>query len=704
MHIEKNRKTENKHSSVPIFKKIDSEDFHDQYDLRKLFLGLQRHIFLIAFCILSFGLFATYVSYRYQTTYQAEAVVLYQEENDVSKELDGGLSLTNLSLPTAMDMIYMPRHFQAIKTALGLDMDYNAIHGMVDIPPPSSDSNMIRIFARTSNPNLSIDIANTLAKISVKSSKEFNVQQVKKVLEAYQNQFAITQRTLSRQNKEIEEFKLRNNYFGMDPEQSSFLAQVDEARRFRDNAEVEYNKIRVQYENLQAETRELPKYLPISPENRDGPLQQRIADLEASVAEARAKYTEGNPKLIQLTEKLRQLYQQSLSAGPEKGKQQLVEKNNLRSDLEVELLHMQGQVRSAEKVKNDAIKKAAVLEKELEGLPVKQMELVKLLQARRITESQLEDMHRAAEKAQLMLNAPKGSLELYSLASEASPWKDSFLVSILPVLGLLFGFGAGVVGALMLETWDSKLRTPKQVDLAYNLPCIGTLPELLGLNRVSAEGKTLFFVRSIAEYFEIQHPGFKSLALISSTSGEGKSLIATFLAAYYKRLGKKVLFIEADPQVNRFNKLKISHSLSDYLQEKCTLEEVVFRGNFDSIKQKKRDPSMKDLLRTPRMQQLWDQLLSQYDMIIIDTPGVVEEDYGVNLMKYTDVSLFIVGSSQTPKHVIDDSLKVLDSLDAPPQALFLNRVRPLYVSDKRVLREVKRTKGAFFRGLFKRLG
>src|SRR5919108_1794672 len=95
---------ESKKFKKPLFKKIDSEDFRELYDINKLVLGAQRHSFLIMACMLAFALLGGYVSYLFQPSYQAEAVVLYQKEEGASKSIEGGFTITNLSLPTVLDM------------------------------------------------------------------------------------------------------------------------------------------------------------------------------------------------------------------------------------------------------------------------------------------------------------------------------------------------------------------------------------------------------------------------------------------------------------------------------------------------------------------------------------------------------------------------------------------------------------------------
>jgi len=337
----------------PIFKKIDSEEFSDQYDTRKLFLGIQRHLFLILSCIVFFGLIGVLTTYKFLKTYQAEAIVIYQEEKSISRDIPGGFILTNLSMPTVMDMIKLPKHFEAVKSILGLELEPAGLAGMIDIPTPKNKSNLIRIVAKGSSPNLVVDIVNAIARVAVKTSQEFTREQLSMALENYRTQQEVTRLTLSKQIQEIEDFKTTHQYFEMDPTYSTILAEAGNFRKNLSSAELNYQKILVEYENLKREAERLPDLVPITRESKESPLRMRVISLETELAKARAKYTRENPKIMLIEEELKELLTKSKSIKPENSDDEYYERNDIKAKLMLELMHMQGKVRSAQKTKED---------------------------------------------------------------------------------------------------------------------------------------------------------------------------------------------------------------------------------------------------------------------------------------------------------------------------------------------------------------
>ncbi len=675
----------NNHSQ-PIFKKIDNEDSIDYYDVRKLQLGLQKHKNLILFFMLLFVGFGFMFSYKFLTTYQAEAMVLFREEKGRSDTLAGGYRPIDLGISTVRDMIKLQSHFKAVKSILGLDLSVKNIASMTSVPAPKNDSKLLSVVVIGDHPNLVVDIANTLARIAVRTSQEFHRKQLQIAFDSYKNQLAIVKERLSLKLQEIEDFKKLNQYFEMDAAHASLLAQFEGARDKSTEATIEYNKIQTEYENLKRQTAELPEVVPLTSAIKSTALHSQIVSLGLALAEARSMYTEDNPKVKRLELQIRELRQKTENGNFEEGEESFIEKNPLKEKLEGELIRMKGKVYSAEKIKYETALNVTQLERSFESLPAQQIAFVKLLYAKQIEEEQLSYLNEAVEKTQLSINIPKGSLELFSLAEKSSLWKDRWYVYVMPILCLIFGLGVGVGLALLIEIKDAKLRTANQIDLSYYLPCLLTIPEIDSLSSENAEQKTLFYVRNLSERLEKAAEGKTNLTLTltSSIDNEGKSCLAYHLALYFGRLGKKVILLEADYHENAFSPKNSNHTLEQFLEGKANINEIIIPGTPNRIKVGKYHPHMKELIKTKGMADLWQSLKQNFDVIIIDAPGVIKDDYSTNLARLTDFCVFVIGSSIVDKNLVDESLTALNNSGIRPYGMVLNRIQHFYIDDERV--------------------
>lgn len=694
----------------PLIKEQEGEDFNSRYDTHKLFLGLPRHIMSILIVALFFFALGGLASFYFLTNYQAESIVVFnQEERPV--QLFGGATLPVITLPTALELIKLPVNLDAVRKILGLDLTNQQLEGMIDVPTPRNNSNLIRIVAKGDNPHLIIDIANVLAKVSVKASQEFTQKQLKQQLENYKGQLETVTQRLNSQMKDIEDFKEQNRYLEMTAEHLQFLTLLNDARSRLQNATLRYNGLLVEYENLKREIQNLPDQISV-PQNtvreaQLNPMQARILTLETSLIEARARYAKDNPKLKAMEAELQVLTDKLKEGSPDKeGPPQFLQKNDVKEKLQIEAMRMDGKVRSAQKMKEDLSLTVAQLEKEIGNLPAKQITFAKLLHSKQITEDELKYLNKAVDTTQLMINVPKGSIELYNYADKAKPLRDSLFVYLLPLLGFLLGAGLGSLLAIFQEMRDDKFRTIRQVELAYDVPALVSIPYLSDLNRSNAEDKTLFFIRDLVEHLERSSLAFQiaesniAIGVTSSLHGEGKSLLAFELAQYFKRVGKKAILLETDFRPSIFTEGVPRITLESYLKNPTNLSDLIISGGIDRIRVGlKRDFAMKELIKSQNLKNLWTELKGRYDIIVMDIPGLLEEDYALNLFRLSDAGVFVIDSTDTTKRLIDQSLSLMDAHEVRPVGIILNRVLTAYIDDQRTLNELKRTRKGFFEKL-----
>ena len=676
--------------SNPFQREEEEEDFSHRYDTRKILLGIQRHLGTIATCIVLCTVLGIIAMWYYTHHYQAEAVVIFQE--DLPKELPGGITMNNLSLATSMDLITLPTNFQAVKAVLGLTLPTKDLEEMVFVPQPHYDSHLIRILTKADNPNLAMDISNALAKIAVKNSQDFNQRQLQAELENFRGQLAQTTLQLTAEQKEIQDFKTNHQYFEMTADYTTLLTQLVETRNELQNANLRYNSLQVEYENLKNEE----KNMGLGFDSRDtyfDPLQTRINTLETNLAEAKARYAPANPKVKILEDELGNLLEKAKKSG-EEGER-----------ISPELVRMQGKVRSAQKMKQDLSQAVESLEKQMETLPAEQLAFAKLLHASKMTQEEAQFLAKSADSIQLMLNVPKGSLDLYHLADKAKPLKDSWIVKILPLIGLIGGFFLGILVAAFKEMSDSKLRTPKQIEISYDIPFYTQIPNIEGLNKDNCTEKLLYFTRTLAERIDRKISSLTPLnigrviTITSSTAGEGKSCLAHLIAQYYQIIGNKVLLLEMDARENSFSEPSPATPLEAFL-ETDRWHDYIIKNFPDHIKAWGDDPYMKEVVKSRAMGRFINHLKNEYDLVIIDAPGIIEEHYAANLAALGDLCIFIIGSDSTDKDIVDESLRELSYVGVKPCGLILNKVLPVYINDTKIKQEITRPTVSFWKKLF----
>lgn len=689
----------------PLIRDKSADDFNEQYDRSKLLRGLPQHSLLILILTILFALLGSWITYYYLSNKMAEAVMVYQP--DEMKMLPGGIPLATMTLPTALESITLPSNIQAVRSRLALEISYKDLAKKFTIPYPKIDSNLITIIAKGNN---AIELANTLAQAAEKSSQDFYKTQLNSALYNYRDQLDITKEALSQQMIKIEKFKQENQYFDIDERNTLFISRMLDTRKRLQDANLNYETARIEYDNLKKQLDgynvAIPKETPTTPKQETEQidaslLQARLSSTEGALIEAKIRYAPENPRLKILEAEYKRLKDQAAKLSmPDMGgfsdsdlsSQQFWERSKL------DLIRLQGRVLASQKIREDMEQSAKELDQKLTKVPAEQVAFSKLLQDRRWLQEQLTFLNEAVEKTQLLLNNPRGSLAVYQFADRVKPLKDGTVVYLFPFVGALFGFLAGLALALAMEVLDKHFRTLKELSLRYSINPFLMIPQIKGLNLENSYDNLLFYIRDISEFLEktsqerLSHHRL-SLALLSTQEGEGKSLIGWNLAKYWARMKKRVLFLEFDTKANPFAKsIKAPpKSIIDYLKGEALFDEVIEKGDVSYGLIKNGDPHLKEMIKSPQMTRFLASVRENYDLVILDCSGVIEDDYAINVAKLADTSLFVI-SSETPQPLVDSAVKEMGNKGLRPDGIILTHVPEIYVDDERVIKEMSRVK------------
>jgi capsular exopolysaccharide synthesis family protein len=128
------------------------------------------------------------------------------------------------------------------------------------------------------------------------------------------------------------------------------------------------------------------------------------------------------------------------------------------------------------------------------------------------------------------------------------------------------------------------------------------------------------------------HPtGAKVIGLVSALPGEGKTTVATSLAAFLAKNGARTLLIDGDlrnPSMTRALGYSKTPGLLDMVADKSDLKNVVItdlRFKFDILPASSRVKSSNssDILTSPTMKDMLRSASAEYDYVIVDLPPIL---------------------------------------------------------------------------------
>ncbi len=204
----------------------------------------------------------------------------------------------------------------------------------------------------------------------------------------------------------------------------------------------------------------------------------------------------------------------------------------------------------------------------------------------------------------------------------------------------LFAVMAGILGPVAVVTWwdarSDHVNSPLDVSGRIHVDVLGTLPAVpvQAVRQPATSSKRHRRWRSALQesvdtaaamlVHKAESQQMRVLMVTSAARGEGKTTLATQLAASLARGGYRTALVDFDlrrPDLNGVFGLALSPGVSEFLREKSDLTEVVrdtSTTNLSVLTAGSWDPIGQAVLRNGAVSSLFSKLREQYDFVIID--------------------------------------------------------------------------------------
>ena len=270
------------------------------------------------------------------------------------------------------------------------------------------------------------------------------------------------------------------------------------------------------------------------------------------------------------------------------------------------------------------------------------------------------------------------------------------------MLSAVLGVGVGLGLAFAREFFDASFEEAKDVERILKVPALASIPHIKEFdtrkkwrfllrrkdrNKISSAdpSKNIPFLlenniqSSIQEIYRVlkvkleHHCKNKtvgnSLLITSTEPQEGKTTTATHLSWILSQgLDKKVVLIDCD-----FYKPKIASSLGiqaskkglcEYLSGSAKISEILIpiqSGKFCVVTTGKVSENSEELLESTEMQNLLNELRTEFDYVILDVPSIMATVHEVNVLTpMVDHILFIVRAEKTHRNLVTHSFSLLN--------------------------------------------
>lgn len=532
---------------------------------------------------------------------------------------------------------------------------------------PISNSQLLSISYDSSNPQLSSDISNAVAKTFVRQNLERRFDTASSYKTYVTENIEVTRKSLESAEQRLNIYARENNIVqdvdGQTASSHTLKKQVEEL-------------VLAEKEKIEAEaTYQLYK---------DDPTHDPASIIN-------------NPYILSLkkaTARLQTKYQNISNKRTRRARNILKEIEGLRGQIsnETESIKLS--------LKNkflEAQQKEKMLRVQLEKLKLAALNL-------QSKSTKFNRLQRKVEINQLAYNKQLEQLMAVNIASNVGTNNISIIDKASPptrkhkpslktnlAFGLLLGLLLGMGIAFLREFIDDSIKDSDGLEKITGLPVLSVLPDLKNINQKKLALQTALEPRSpLAESirslrtslrFSTRNGAPRSTFITSSGAAEGKSTVALNLATAYAQAGNKVLLIDADlrnPSIHKLLELKNLEGLTNYLANAQSGNEDISHACM--IKQLRVitsgpiPPDPVELLSGDKMIELLKTASKNYDHIIIDGPPVLGLADSLLLSNLAEATIVTVEAGKTRKTNLLDSLKRLERANANIIGSVLTRI------------------------------
>lgn len=421
--------------------------------------------------------------------------------------------------------------------------------------------------------------------------------------------------------------------------------QLPDLKKQLDDAERQFNKFRQQYNTVDV-TKESELYL-----TQSITLETKKAELEQKQAEMAAKYTAEHPAMREINGQLTAINKQI------------------------------GELNSTLKQLPDVQRQYLQLYREVEVKTQLYTALLNSYQQLRIAKA-----------------GEIGNVRIVDTAVEpVEPIKPKKLLVL--ILSVLAGGFIGTLIALLRNMLRTGIKDSGQIENELDLPVYATVPRSpIQESRIkilkkkksipilavkNSDDIAIESLRSIrtAIHFALANAKNNIIMIAGPSPEVGKSFISTNLATIFAQGDKRVLLIDADMRrgyMHKYFDVDVKPGLSELLSGQVDLQKVLHKtqvANLDVITRGKSPTNPSEILSSNQFKELLEQLQSQYDHIIIDTPPVLAVTDGIIISQYTGVNLIVARYAKSQMKELELTVNRFEQAGVKVNGFILNDIQ-----------------------------
>lgn len=543
-----------------------------------------------------------------------------------------------------------------------------SIAGSVRVTPVRGSS-LVDVSFSNPDPKFAAELANGLAQCYIEQSLELRFAASQEAATWLKEKLTDARTKLEESEAKINQYKREQNIVTVEDKESITSQRMEQLNK---------DLITAQTHRMEVETRfkEVSQGRPIAQVLNNAMIQVlrgNEAKLMAEQSELSKKFGESHPRMLQLSNEL----------GATRAK--------INTEMSQVVQTIKNEYNMA-KAQEDNLKAALNVTKvDTQDLGDRAIQYRVMLRDVETNRAMYENVLKTLKTISTTENVPSTNIRIvYPATVPGAPISPRTTHNL--TMGMVMGLSMGVLLAFGLETLDTTLKIPEDLEKWLNFPNLAFIPHVILSARQGEEAPELFAhhgvdpmvsesYRTLRTSILFSTPGHapRVLLVTSSLPGEGKTITTANLATVMAKAEPQVLMVDADlrrPTLHHLFNVPKEPGLSSFLVGET--DELPFVPtlipNLFIIPSGPVPPNPSELLGSSRMEEFLRRAQEQFGLVILDSPPIMSVSDAVILSTKVEGVLMVIKAEATPRRVAMEAAGQLHDFKAPILGAVLNNV------------------------------
>ncbi len=453
-------------------------------ELQELFKILLKHRVMILLLLIASVVTAAVVSKYFITPiYQAETSILVKTTGKMEMPFTSVTTLGKNEVGNYVEIFKSRSVVERVIENLGLDNEpsyegINSLRNSITIQPVAG-TDVIKIKVESPDPERARDIANGLVDIFVAESQMSNQAEARGAREFIEEQLLNMEAVLEKAEKDLVDYKTSQSITSPGEEGRALLQRLIDLDSARAGAQVSLSEAKTRLEKIYVELEGQADFVESTQTFSDNPFvkeyKAKLTGLEVELAGLLQNYTDKHPSIIRVKAEIEEVKKRLAQEEEKILASQTKTLNPVRTNLLQSAVTLRAEIAALEIKEEVLAEEIKRLEGELEKFPQKELELMRLMREKTVTEEIYLMLMTKREEMRISEAMKISDINLIDTAiTPDSPIKPRKALNVAVTACLALFVGCGL--AFVFEYLDTTIKTAEDVQAYLGLPVLGSIP------------------------------------------------------------------------------------------------------------------------------------------------------------------------------------------------------------------------------------